>query len=415
MAYQEVYSGDPLIADRREIRILALAPGTGHDVLRGDLMVKSLAYNHPHYTALSYTWFGQVNASAVVIGGVPLHITENLASALRRFRNPVRPKDIWVETICINPNDDKEKRKQFSLIGEIFASATETMVWLGEKSDDSDVAMDFVRFGKDLDATLETRAVLRAVTELMQRNWWTCVWLMEEVLMSQSVTVVCGDQEVDMVYFTRIFKGDSVLEFRSKLIRDEVRMQTFRIVLSQLGLAERPLRIGKERVRWRCGCGRSLYDDFTELRSGAAAELEKWLNDPMRKHAGSGTSSHQQNAALRSTASPNAGVPEYQQTTESDISLQPVGETANTLSVSTRNAAVALDVHLEKCWLILCGNMMRGPDILLTQLNLSSTPSDKSLFDEMKDVYSNLRKAWSLRSLLRGVKTIRFVQVSPYP
>lgn len=195
--------------------------------------------------------------------------------------------------------------------------------------------------------------------------------------------------------------------------RAEAKTQNLRSVLSRFGLGERPLIDGKKRVRWRCGCGRNCYDDFTELRSGAAAELEKWLNDSMRKHAGSSASNSQQSAALTSAIAPNAGSSGYQQTTESDISLKSLDPSADVLPASNMNAAVSIDVNLEKCWLILCGNMKRGPDVLLTQMNLSSTPSDKSLFDNMKSVYSNFKQSWTLRSFLRGVKTIRFVQVSP--
>ena len=194
---------------------------------------------------------------------------------------------------------------------------------------------------------------------------------------------------------------------------EEARFQNLRSMLSKFGLGERPLPDGKKRVRWRCGCGRHLYDDFTELRSGAAAELEKWLNDSMRKHAGTSASNSQQSATLTSAVSPNAGSSRYQPTAESDISLQSLGPSTNILPTSNMNTAVSIDVNLEKCWLILCGNMKRGPDVLLTQMNLSSTPSDKSLFDDMKSVYSNIRQPWTLRSVLRGVKTIRFVQVGP--
>ena len=196
--------------------------------------------------------------------------------------------------------------------------------------------------------------------------------------------------------------------------REEAKTQKLGSVLSRFGLGERPLIDGKKRVRWRCGCGRNLYDDFTELRSGAAAKLEKWLNDSMRKRTGSSASNSQRSATLTSAVSPNAGSSGYEQTTESDISLQSLDPSANVLPASNMNADVAIDVHLEKCWLILCGNMKRGPDVLLEQMNLSSAPSDKSLFEDMKRVYSNFKQSLTRRSFLRGVKTIRFVQVGPF-
>ena len=140
----DVYTQTPLVAERREIRILSLAPGASDEVLRGDLIVESVNDDDLHYTALSYTWSGPVSQSAIIIGGVPLHVTENLELALRRVRGPIRPRNMWVDAICINQNDDEEKCVQVSLMGDIYAGATRTVVWLGEKSVDSDVAMDFI-------------------------------------------------------------------------------------------------------------------------------------------------------------------------------------------------------------------------------------------------------------------------------
>ena len=191
----------------------------------------------------------------------------------------------------------------------------------------------------------------------------------------------------------------------------EAEIWDFGTVLSMFRLGERPLGEGKTRVRWRCGCGRNMYDDFTELRSGAAAELEKWLNESMRNHALSGSSKTPQNASLRSAASPNASTSGHQQTAESDISLQSLASTANTLPGSYGTAAIALDIHLQKCWLLVCGKLQRGPDSLLTQLDLSSTPSDKKLFSDLRKSYSRRKSTWNVRPFLRDVKTIRFVQV----
>ena len=140
----DVYTQAPLVAERREIRILSLAPGAGDEVLRGDLIVESVNDDDLHYIALSYTWSGPVSQSAIIIGGVPLHVTENLELALRRVRGPIRARNMWVDAICINQNDDEEKCVQVSMMGDIYAGAARTAVWLGEKSADSDVAMDFI-------------------------------------------------------------------------------------------------------------------------------------------------------------------------------------------------------------------------------------------------------------------------------
>lgn len=174
MSSQEIYARAPLVAQKREIRILALAPGTGDNALYGDLFVESLDYDDLHYTAISYTWSGPVGGSTIIINGIPLFITENLKLALRRIRGPSRSKNLWVDAICINQNDVEEKSLQVSLMGDIYASATRTTVWLGEKSAQSDVAMDLIRSRRGDSLSYDSDAdqgPTLAITELLGREW----------------------------------------------------------------------------------------------------------------------------------------------------------------------------------------------------------------------------------------------------
>ena len=216
MSSQDVYSQAPIVTARREIRILALAPGIDNDVLCGNLIVESLDYDDLHYTALSYTWSGPVRDSAIIIGGVSLRITENLKLALHGIRGPTRPKNMWIDAICINQNDSEEKNVQVSMMGDIYASATRTIVWLGERSADSDVAMDFIgsirqRTLDKLEGDSDANSIpLRAVTDLMRRRWWTRIWVVQEALMSRRVIVQCGERKVDILCFVQFVSGNSL-------------------------------------------------------------------------------------------------------------------------------------------------------------------------------------------------------------
>ena len=217
MSTEALYSQAPLVTERREIRLLVLAPGTGNDTLRGELIVESLDYDDLHYTALSYTWSGSVGEHFISIGRAPLYITENLSLALRRIRGPTRPRNMWVDAICINQDDYEEKALQVNMMGDIYASATRTIVWLGEKSADSDSAMNFIgslRQGTldhlDNDSKIEPTC-WRAVNDLMERKWWTRIWVVQEALMSRRVIVQCGDKRVDILYFVKLL-GESRVE-----------------------------------------------------------------------------------------------------------------------------------------------------------------------------------------------------------
>ena len=129
--------------------------------------------------------------------------------ALRHIRGPTRPKNMWLDAICINQDNHEEKAVQVSMMGDIFASATRTIVWLGEKSADSDVAMDFIEsLGQGTSDQLKGDWSMEqtrwpAINDLMQRKWWTRIWVVQEALMSRRVIVQCGEKRADIVKFVK--------------------------------------------------------------------------------------------------------------------------------------------------------------------------------------------------------------------
>ena len=52
--------------------------------------------------------------------------------ALLRLRDPVLPRFIWVDSICINQEDNAEKAVQILLMAQIYALADCVVVWLRE-------------------------------------------------------------------------------------------------------------------------------------------------------------------------------------------------------------------------------------------------------------------------------------------
>ena len=51
---------------------------------------------------------------------------------------------MWVDAICLNQDDHREKATHIPRMGEIYESATRTLIWLGEAADNSDLAMDTI-------------------------------------------------------------------------------------------------------------------------------------------------------------------------------------------------------------------------------------------------------------------------------
>jgi hypothetical protein len=87
------------------------------------------------YEALSYTWafYDALDPQD--------HGDEN---ALRRLRYSDQSRGIWVDSICINQWNMKERGHQVRLTGDIFQNALSVINYLGVESSDSDLALQLL-------------------------------------------------------------------------------------------------------------------------------------------------------------------------------------------------------------------------------------------------------------------------------
>ncbi|KAF9487339.1 hypothetical protein BDN71DRAFT_1478720 [Pleurotus eryngii] len=139
----DFFSTIPL--ESSEIRLLRLAskeqdaPG-----LRGELFVTPL-FRPPDFTALSYTWGDPgVRSEILINGNAKLSITTSLEVALLALQREDAPVALWIDQICINQDDAREKAVQVPLMSQICSSASQTIAWLGPATDGSDLVIDFL-------------------------------------------------------------------------------------------------------------------------------------------------------------------------------------------------------------------------------------------------------------------------------
>ncbi|KAB5513497.1 heterokaryon incompatibility protein-domain-containing protein, partial [Coniochaeta sp. 2T2.1] len=199
------------------VRLLELLPPetTNSDLIRCKLHKCSLG-KAPEYEAISYTW-GVVNTQ-----DFPIIITQHLYAALRRLRHPTQSRFLWADQICINQLDKEEKGKQVRQMGDIYRKSKRTLIWLGEEDGDRDairemftvltntpsnsVEKDRSLFREllDLDKSIDTalgtmppkQSRREAVTRLLNRTWFSRVWVFQEAVVSPNVEVIYGSLNI---------------------------------------------------------------------------------------------------------------------------------------------------------------------------------------------------------------------------
>lgn len=129
-------------------RILDLLPANYDDDLCCNVRNLELGTCEP-YEALSYVWGDQSSLEPIQVAGATVKITKSLQAALRRLRQPSVMRHLWVDQLCINQLDSRDKTRQVSIMRQIYKNCSRCLIWLGELPDTLDVsdaegAFDFI-------------------------------------------------------------------------------------------------------------------------------------------------------------------------------------------------------------------------------------------------------------------------------
>lgn len=132
-------------------------PGPKHFRL---VEVQAAAFAHPiqckisdyaihgatRYEALSYAWGPHVgNGPFIELNGAAFQISIELELAIRRLRYTNSARTLWIDAICINQTDTRERNAQVGLMRNIYRDAGRVVVWLGDESDSSRRALRFLK------------------------------------------------------------------------------------------------------------------------------------------------------------------------------------------------------------------------------------------------------------------------------
>ncbi|KAK0701314.1 heterokaryon incompatibility protein-domain-containing protein, partial [Lasiosphaeris hirsuta] len=188
------------------IRLLHLGPSNGKAVVEVTLETVPI-HTDVEYEALSYVWGKRVKKKAMRCNRILVDATKNLVEAMEHLRYPDRPRVLWVDALCINQKDNDEKSAQVMMMGDIYSRAIRTVIWLGPAEYTSDIALAFIR--KTFDDLIQSPGIMRDLLEgidndeqrgsvalLPQREWWTRIWIIQELCLSKEAIVVCGNSLV---------------------------------------------------------------------------------------------------------------------------------------------------------------------------------------------------------------------------
>ena len=203
----------PLPVSHASFRLLELhfksdAIGTDEPMIHATMRTYDSRHK-PEYDALSYTWGTQVMSSNIRLNGHLFPVTPNLLAALEQLLldqcndEAGNKKFYWIDAICINQGDNLEKSRHVLRMREIYANAQNVHMWIGKSSPLSSMAFDTLKRFAAPDGTQDGSMTFRdildtvrerknAIQNLLERPYFVRVWIIQEVVVANNATVMCG-------------------------------------------------------------------------------------------------------------------------------------------------------------------------------------------------------------------------------
>ena len=180
---------------------------------------------------------------------------------------------------------------------------------------------------------------------------------------------------------------------------------------------EPPVEEARVRIRWKCECGERLYDDFIELRPGAASRLETRLNQhkpqPYTAPRSSSKSSRSSFAYTPSSSHPSSSATSYTSTNSGfGTPSKPPSKDSRLQSLDENYLDSEIFPYQGSLYLLTCVNEARNTT-KLKQLPLHNQRilSDKDLAVALRHHYASVNGSWCRKLRLRGLTSIEFVQL----
>ena len=162
----------------------------------------------------------------ILINGSMHPVRQNCYDLLKACRRKTEPSLIlWIDALCIDQRSTSEKNHQVAQMGKIFRQAHTVFVWLGRG--DPDTGWLFRKLNSNLlsgHLQIERHQfesidrIQKASTIIIKMEYWTRLWVIQELVMAEAITVLCGTRRLPWQSLVNHFRTANVLPGRGSLV-----------------------------------------------------------------------------------------------------------------------------------------------------------------------------------------------------
>lgn len=209
---ESVYEFQP--CPENEIRLVTIAPASDHETDISCLITHYRREEKPCYDAISYSWGQEHDRSKIFCNERTMNVTRSCKAALKALRHTSEPQTVWIDAVCIDQLNTTEKSQQVARMSDVYVNASRTFIYLGDSGKIWDIYDD-----ESEDSHWES---------LLERQWFTRTWVIQEVLLSRSLYFVIGNQRIawlDLIALcdARQISRPELFELRAEVAHDYAR------------------------------------------------------------------------------------------------------------------------------------------------------------------------------------------------
>jgi hypothetical protein len=153
----------------------------------------------------------------------------------------------WIDTICINQTDMKEKSEQVPRMGKIYGSAEQVLAWLGPSGSGEDAMIRevfakaneldhlyqhpeigraafpiFSSYLAEEDGTTNFKAFCETIVNVIRRPWFSPVWVLQEAVLARDPAILLLGRAATTVYNLYLLWAALRMFVKDGLIRQDL-------------------------------------------------------------------------------------------------------------------------------------------------------------------------------------------------
>ncbi|KAK8135094.1 hypothetical protein PG984_007106 [Apiospora sp. TS-2023a] len=207
------YSYVPLDLSKQVTRLLYITPQTlATGTLTEFRLQHALLDAEPRYETISYCWGDPTPCRTVLVDGKELQLPRSSADIIQQISaTSDRVRVIWIDAVCVNQTDTKERGHQVALMTRIYSEASRNIIFLGEGNNASLNGLETIRaLNAEIDrrwliyrrlpahaSDLQTPIDKSALSAFFTLPWFSRVWVVQEAVLARRSVCTLGQTHID--------------------------------------------------------------------------------------------------------------------------------------------------------------------------------------------------------------------------